>query len=315
MRHILPAKLPRSNKLTVRVVSGIVLGAIATTWIFSGTWLFMAGLCIVATMAQLEYYNMAIAKGIRPARRAGIITSIVAMVSAVAAPSFADAVFPVSAALICTYMLLWRHKQFATIADISTTFMGLLYAGYLPTFWVRMRALGAVEPTLFPAVVRRLPSVLRPGWLLLPPPDSWTVGAALTWWTWLAVVSSDVGGLFIGRALGRHKLSDVSPKKTVEGALGGFVCSASVSVLGAFLLKWPLWWLTGTVYGVMVGVVGLLGDLTASLFKRDAGLKDSGNVIPGHGGILDRADSYVFTAPLVYYFVTIVLPLVRRFIG
>ena len=306
------------GELMVRFISGISMGVVATTWIFSGTWLFMFGLCIVITLGQLEYYNLVRAKGMRPARKASIAATILAMVTAAATPALAEAVFPVSATLICTYMLLKRQKPFASIADISTTFMGMFYAGYLPTYWVRMRALGGVEPTLFPAVIQRLPRLLWPGWL--PPPDSWTFGAALTWWTWLSIASSDVGALFIGRAFGRHKLSDVSPKKTVEGALGGFVCSAAVATLGAYLLKWPLWWLTGSFYGILVGVVGLLGDLTASLFKRDAGLKDSPAVafggrfrwtLPGHGGILDRTDSFVFTAPLVYYYVTIVLPALR----
>jgi len=310
-----------ARDLAVRVVSGIVMGLVATTWILAGIWVFTAGLTVVAVLGQLEYYNMVRAKGIRPAQRAGIAASILALWVAAAAPLASEAVFPVSATLICTYMLLHRREKFATIADISTTFMGMFYAGYLPTFWVRMRALGGIEQTRFPAVVSRLPDVLWPGWL--PPPEGWTVGAALTWWTWLSVASSDIGALFIGRAFGRRKLSDISPKKTVEGAIGGFLCSALVSILGAFLMRWPLWWLTGTLYGILIGVVGLLGDLTASLFKRDAGFKDSPATafggrfrwaLPGHGGILDRTDSFVFTAPLVYYFVTIFLPALRAFI-
>lgn len=307
-----------ARDLAVRVASGVVMGLVATTWILAGTWVFTVGLTAVAVLGQLEYYNMVRAKGIRPAQRAGIAASVLALWVAAAAPLASEAVFPVSATLICTYMLLHRREKFATIADISTTFMGMFYAGYLPTFWVRMRSLGGIEQTRFPAVVSHLPGILWPSWL--PPPEGWTVGAALTWWTWLSVASSDIGALFIGRAFGRHKLSDISPKKTVEGAIGGFLCAAIVSILGAFLLKWPVWWLTGTAYGMLIGVVGLLGDLTASLFKRDAGFKDSPAMafggrfrwaLPGHGGILDRTDSFVFTAPLVYYFVTMVLPAVR----
>ena len=83
------------------------------------------------------------------------------------------------------------------------------------------------------------------------------------------------------------------------------------AVIWAFSLGWMHWWISGTILGLLIGIAGLLGDLTESMMKRDAGIKDSGQIMPGHGGILDRADSYVFTAPLVYYFITLILPLVH----
>ncbi|XTZ10041.1 MAG: phosphatidate cytidylyltransferase, partial [cyanobacterium endosymbiont of Rhopalodia yunnanensis] len=109
--------------------------------------------------------------------------------------------------------------------------------------------------------------------------------------------------------LGKTRLSDISPKKTVEGAIFGLLGSIIVAELGAWYLTWPYGYLTGLLLGTLIGIVSLLGDLTESMMKRDAGVKDSGQLIPGHGGILDRTDSYVFTAPLVYYFVTLLLPL------
>lgn len=99
-----------------------------------------------------------------------------------------------------------------------------------------------------------------------------------------------------------------SPKKTIEGALGGLVACTLFSVLGAYVMQWPLWIATGTLYGIMLSVISLVGDLTASMMKRDAKMKDSGSLLPGHGGVLDRIDSYMFTAPAAFFFCRDVLP-------
>ena len=77
-------------------------------------------------------------------------------------------------------------------------------------------------------------------------------------------------------------------------------------------MQWPLWALTGSLYGLMMGIIAFIGDLTASMMKRDAGMKDSGNVLPGHGGFLDRFDSYMFTAPAAYIFCTLALPFAKK---
>ena len=115
--------------------------------------------------------------------------------------------------------------------------------------------------------------------------------------------------LYRRQMVGAHPpLSNISPKKTVEGAVCGMVASMAVALYGSHALGWPIWIVTGAGFGLMVGTSSLLGDLTESLMKRDAGVKDSGVLIPGHGGILDRTDSYVFTGALVYYFVTLLLP-------
>lgn len=128
-----------------------------------------------------------------------------------------------------------------------------------------------------------------------------------------------MGAYFVGNKFGRHKLSTVStaaghasPNKSVEGALAGVLSSSLVSALGAYAMRWPLWPVTGALYGLVLGTLGLAGDLTASAMKRDAGIKDTGSLLPGHGGLLDRFDSYILSAPLAFFFFRDVLPLVHK---
>ena len=175
-----------------------------------------------------------------------------------------------------------------------------------PSYWVRLRALGSIETSNLPlgGYWPHQWAHLQP--LTLPP------GLTLTLLAFGCIWAADIGAYTIGRLFGRTRLSDISPKKTVEGALFGVIASMGIAVGGAWSLAWPFWPLTGATLGLLIGVASLLGDLTESMMKRDAGVKDSGQLIPGHGGILDRADSYVFTAPLVYYFVTLLLPLLNN---
>ncbi len=122
-------------------------------------------------------------------------------------------------------------------------------------------------------------------------------GAQLVLWLLLLVVAADIGAFFAGRSFGRHKLApQVSPGKTWEGALGGLAAVAAVAAFGALRLRLPI--LDGVLFGCAVGVFSIVGDLTESLFKRAAGLKDSGALLPGHGGVLDRIDSVTAAAPL-----------------
>jgi len=125
-------------------------------------------------------------------------------------------------------------------------------------------------------------------------------------------VATDIGSYAIGRRWGRHPLSPISPGKTVEGALGGIACAMGVGALGGLWLGWRWGPLVGGLLGGVVAVFALVGDLTESMMKRDAGLKDSGDAIPGHGGVLDRIDSYLFVPAVVYAVVTLVYPLLQR---
>ena len=120
----------------------------------------------------------------------------------------------------------------------------------------------------------------------------------------LATFATDSGALLVGRPLGRHTMApSISPGKTWEGAAGGLVCALAAGAGIAALLDLPMGWALGI--SALVGVAGQTGDLAESRLKRIAGVKDSGVIIPGHGGILDRLDSVVVTIPVVYYLVVL----------
>lgn len=129
----------------------------------------------------------------------------------------------------------------------------------------------------------------------------------LVWLIFLTAFGTDIMAYFTGYFLGKHKLCPkISPKKTIEGSIGGILGSVILSALfGYFFFERIL--VHCVIIGVLGGIVSQFGDLTASVFKRKMGIKDYGNLIPGHGGILDRFDSVLFTAPMVYYYIMLVL--------
>jgi phosphatidate cytidylyltransferase len=285
-----------------RIFSSVVAIPLSVSLFMLGGWVFTAAFGLLIFFGQLEYFQLTRAKDIAPAAKTTLVVSQVLLIVSNLRPEFADAVFPVAGTFICFYLLF--QPKFATIADISASIMGLFYGGYLPSYWVRLRAIGSDDAANLP-LGGFWPQSLA-ALKTLPP------GLAVSLLAMGCIVSADIGAYIMGKLIGRTRLSEISPKKTVEGAIFGVGCSIAVAVAGAWYLDWPLWPIAGALIGLMIGVVSLLGDLTESMMKRDAGVKDSGQFIPGHGGILDRADSYVFTAPLVFYFFTLVLPLFSK---
>ena len=297
-----------------RILSGIIAIALALGMIILGGWYFTLGFSIIVYLGLLEYFQLVRAKGIEPAAKSTIVVSLLLLVTATLSPTLTDAVFPIAGTFICFYLLF--QPKMATIADVASSILGLLYGGYLPSYWVRLRV-GLTHASSLPldatASASNLP--LDGYW-----PSSWTDFSALpealtaTLLGFGCIWAADIGAYFFGKFFGRTRLSIISPKKTVEGAIFGVAGSIAVAIAGAWYLHWPSWQVSGIILGTLVGIASLLGDLTESMMKRDAGVKDSGQLIPGHGGMLDRTDSYVFTAPLVYYFVTLLLPLLPPFL-
>jgi phosphatidate cytidylyltransferase len=258
-------------------------------------------------LGLLEYFRLAQFKGIRPASKTTLVLVQLLLITtqwahggdAVGvglAADLAEAVLPISGALICGWLLL--QPLTGSIADIAASIFALFYLGFLPSYWIRLRDL--TDPALAPRLA---------GWLGHWPGAS--SGMVLMLMACLLIVATDIGSYVLGRRYGRRPLSPISPGKTLEGALGGLGCAVVLGAGFGLLLGWNWGWAVGGLLGGVVAVFALVGDLTESMMKRDAGVKDSGDLLPGHGGILDRIDSYLFTPAAFYTVVTLLAPLLR----
>jgi len=201
-----------------------------------------------------------------------------------------------------------------TMNDVSTTFMGIYYFGFMPSFWIRLRCLGPIVPR--GVVSLFVPATLIEGSTLLTKlaasnADIFSVGAIVQWWTMISIVAADVAAYFCGKRFGRTQLTKASPNKTWEGFIAGCLASMAMMTAGSVLMGWPLAALSGPCYGLMCAVMALIGDLTVSILKRSADVKDTGSFLPGHGGLLDRLDSYLLVAAPAYFFVKFILPFTR----
>jgi phosphatidate cytidylyltransferase len=296
-----------------RIISALLVIPLALAAIAIGGWAFTAAFALLVVLGQMEYFALVRAKEIVPASKITISVSLVLLLVSQLQVGLADAIIPIAGTFICFYLLF--QSRIATIADISASILGLFYVGYLPSFWIRIRGLG--DGAIFQVSDRLqqfdlftyLRNIEQISWLRITFPV--TNGSIYVLMGFCCIWASDVGAYVFGKIWGRTRLSDISPKKTVEGAIAGLSCCCATAIIWAFSLGWNNWLWSGLILGLLIGIAGLFGDLTESMMKRDAGVKDSGQIMPGHGGILDRADSYIFTAPLVYYFLTLILPLMN----
>lgn len=293
-----PPPPPRRTATSLaRLASGWAAGGFGALVVWLGGWWFTLAVGLIVHLGLQEFFRMAQFKGIRPATKTTLVAVQLMLLSTQAAAGggwlgadVAAAVLPASGAVICGWLLL--QPRTGTIADVAASVFGLFYLGFLPSHWIKLRDLS--DPALVPNLTDHGSAA--------------SAGLALTLLACFLIVATDIGSYVIGRRLGRHPLSPISPGKTVEGAVGGILCALLVGALGGLLLGWRMGWLFGGLLGAVVAVFALVGDLTESMMKRDAGLKDSGDAIPGHGGVLDRIDSYLFVPAVVYTLVTLVLP-------
>jgi len=253
--------------LHLRVLSAIVGIPVAILAAWHGGWVLWLLTFVIFIFASLEITAILKGLGLQPA---GWMIQIGGLITFACAYLYNDEIIgPVVVFLVIANLLMLAFLYPSTTpVDMFGNLGAVLYLSNL----------------VFLCLTRELTTGFI--WLILLLTTTW---------------ASDTFAYFVGRAFGRHKLAPVlSPKKTVEGAAGGLLSSALVSyIFVQFVPSLPL--LPVLLLGVLIGIASLLGDLVESALKRQAGIKDSGHIIPGHGGVLDRFDSLLFTAPVVYY--------------
>ena len=277
----------------MRIRSGLLIGIFGLIVVILGGWYFTIAIAILTYLALLEFFRMAEFTGIKPATKTTLFSCLIIIISThletlgLLEREIASSILPICSVGICTWLLL--QPKPGKISDIAASIFGLLYLGFLPSYWIKIRALEA-------ALSSSSQSFFSLNF-------SNSTGLNLTLTSCLLIVASDIGSYFIGKLFGKRSLSPISPSKTIEGLLGGITCSILLAILFAFLLNWENAFFIGILYGILISLMALVGDLIESMMKRDAKIKDSGTFLPGHGGILDRIDSYIFTPSVIYYII------------
>jgi phosphatidate cytidylyltransferase len=284
----------RPSSLAQRVRSAIILVPLLLALILWSRWSVAALVFVVMLLALRELYGAFSHGGHAVRAGIGALFAAALVLSTTAQPFLPFELQPavITFALIISLALeLPRHHRPATLIEWALTFAGALYVGGLLRYMILLRDLNTPLDTAAPLAT-----------LGVEPGAAWLITTLLVIW------GQDACAYFAGRRFGRHRMTPgLSPKKTWEGAVGGFLGAVLLGVAAVYLFGLPISPLAGALLGAVAGVVGPLGDLAESLIKRQVGLKDAGSIIPGHGGILDRIDSLLFAAPVLFYLILVLL--------
>lgn len=248
--------------MTRRIVGGVVVAAIGLASVLDPT-VFYVLLLIIALASLYELNALCTIKG-QPLEYPVAVLGVVAYI--------AFAVFHlmhkwegtlVAAIVMVSFWIGTYGEQKGYFARTAYTLLAVLYIGKLITYFVFIRQIAEN-------------------------------GAALTFYVVILVALTDIFGMLVGSQIGRHQLTKISPRKTVEGSLGALLVVMGVGIAATFEPVLHLLWWQGAALGFITSIAAQAGDLVESALKRDAGVKDAGSMIVGHGGALDRFDSYLF---------------------
>lgn len=263
-----------------RIITGLIVAGGWLLLLFYGPfWLFWLVFLGLGGMALNEYYNMTLARFTPFDQYTGILLGLFPLLAA-----FEGNSETVAAALFLAlfFLIVYSLSRYSTMAAADSQENGFVLMMRLG-FGIFYVGFSFSHFTLL---------------LTVPQGKSWLI--LLT----VITVFSDSAAYFVGRHLGRHKLAPaISPGKTVEGLLGGLAGSIVAAIIVALLAFPGVSVVKMVALTIFLSLVGVMGDLTESVIKRSMGVKDSGNILPGHGGVLDRLDSLMIAAPVLFYLI------------
>lgn len=265
--------------MKTRAITGFFFIVVLIGAVLLGPYLFVPFFALVATCCVYEFYRMVYSDSTKPLLGwgVGLAALVLVLIGAVLLGLLPPAILlfcPLTALLL--YIAALFRKTLNPIQDVAYSLFGLLYAVLPFTFFIGLGFITTTYNAYIP------------------------LGFLILLWT------NDTGAYLAGKSMGRRKLFErISPKKTWEGFFGGVLLAVIAGgILSHYFGILPLWvWI---VMALIIGIFGTLGDLVESMLKRNVGVKDSGNILPGHGGLLDRFDGLLMAAPLVYLFLQFV---------
>ncbi|MBE6039915.1 MAG: phosphatidate cytidylyltransferase [Clostridiales bacterium] len=261
--------------MKTRIISGLIMAPLLVVLYFGGIVLWIAAL-LIALVGVHEFCKGWNNIDVHPSKEICYVMTVLLFLTRFVPASGSVPAYYQNMMLMAIWMFIavaigliygWKINE-RRAYDAATTVTAMVY---IPFFTYHMTLIDRTEYRLF------------------------------IWIVVIAAFGSDIFAYFTGYFLGKHKMApNLSPKKTIEGAVGGLIGSSLFAWLFGFIFMREMAAVC-LVLGLVGGAAGMAGDLTASAFKRKMGIKDYGNLIPGHGGIMDRFDSVIFVAPVVYY--------------
>jgi phosphatidate cytidylyltransferase len=265
------------NNLAQRTITGLIGAAVLIGGIIYSEQTFLILLIFISTMSLLEFYRVSENETTKPQRTMGIIINILIFIPPLIQNIFQTGFNLLPLIIILPYIIFIRElylKKEKPLINISVTLLGIIYIS-LPLFCLYLISFHGITGGYQYECI---------------------FGYFFIMW------ANDIGAYFAGTWFGKHKLFErISPKKTWEGFFGGLIFSLLIAYgIAHFFINFSfMQWM---IIAAIILVTGTLGDLVESMFKRSIGIKDSGSVLPGHGGFLDRFDGLFISAPFVFFF-------------